>query len=115
MREYRIGRAIELARFRLPRRPEWALDRLEEMAGADSDIVARRLIDRGAHGRKGNERDCVLARFLRGRCGVPVTVYGDRAYWPTGERALSPVLRDFVAEFDDGWYPELEGEEVDVA
>jgi hypothetical protein len=113
MREYRIGRAIERPRFRLARRPEWALDRLEAAGGPDA--VARRLMEHGALGRRSDERECVLARFLRGRCGVAVTVYTDRAYWPTGERALSPALSMFVAEFDAGRHPGLEGEEVDDA
>ena len=93
-------------------------ERLLALTGAkDADAVAQVLRTAMCYGRRVNARCCPVAVFLTAADDVKVVRAGPSALVITSNeneqwRSLpTPAIRDFITDFDNGRYPDLDLEE----
>jgi hypothetical protein len=83
-----------------------------EALGNEPKIVASRLQEAGFHGKRRNSEECPIANFVNKRfelLGVEVGL--DHIEYPFGKIELPPVITQFVKNFDNGCYPQLQEKE----
>jgi hypothetical protein len=75
--------------------------------------IAEHLTREGIKAVRNDPRSCAVARYLQMNTGYTATVVSDSVavHSRTGRCALmenSSVVKDFIKNFDDGMYPDLE-------
>lgn len=81
---------------------------LEFQSCRRGEDVARWLNARGYHGIPNDETECPLAHAFTNLTDTVCEVDGAFVTSPTFEAELPPALWNFIQQFDDGQYPELE-------
>ncbi len=79
----------------------------------EPDIVAKWLQTNDFSGKRGSSGKCPIARYLAAKVGHHIIVTSEAANVVIDGRlvavTLPPAVSTFVQQFDEGWYPELEG------
>lgn len=86
-------------------------------AFADADSIKEFLAMMGYKGYRQDEYSCPIANFIRSKAGNSVVVEDTIQVWkedmaiPDAEFEISTAVREFIRNFDSGFYPELDMED----
>lgn len=90
----------------------WTSEQLLVGLGKTPRTVGRRLRRAGIKGARRNAYDCPIAAFLSARTGKKVSVqrHSCREIGSDNKIPMPHPVWQFMLQFDNGYWPELEGE-----
>jgi len=82
--------------------------------GNTKHAILATLIKLHITGIREDSNKCPVAQYLKQMCGVEVDVMGSYLTWNDNDEYthkihfISPAISNFISDFDDGAYPDLE-------